>query len=63
MESSSMALPVTEVAESVTMMESDPAPVVVDYTSTLELGFSAIVLGVGLIAGLIFSKILNWWKW
>lgn len=62
MESSSMALAVTEVSEAVTMVEAEPVPVV-DYTSTLELGFSAIVLGIGLIAGLIFSKIVNWWKW
>lgn len=31
--------------------------------STLELGFVTIVVFVGVVCGLILSKIVNWWKW
>lgn len=34
-----------------------------EIVACLELGFAAVVLGIGLIAGFILSKIVNWWKW
>ncbi|MEG1011568.1 MAG: hypothetical protein RSD27_01740 [Ruthenibacterium sp.] len=34
-----------------------------DVVPALELGFSAVILSVGLVGGFALSRIINWWKW
>lgn len=49
-------------ASTTTTVTAEPVPSI-DYTPTLEAGFIAFSLIVGVVAGLIASRLICWWRW
>ncbi|MEG2381657.1 MAG: hypothetical protein RSB38_08180 [Oscillospiraceae bacterium] len=49
--------------QEVTQIPEVPPVDILPIVQALELGFSGLILSVGMVAGFMLSKILNWWKW